>query len=164
MSYRQKCMATKAWHSSKHCYANQKYLKDFARGFKAGYMDVAAGGNGCTPAFPPREYWGWKYQSHEGQARVAAWFAGYPNGAMAAEKEGVGNWTQIQTSRGIQNQYVEHGLMPSEYNGMYPVPPIDPNFQPVAPNVELMNGEIIESSIIEESLDRPGLVPGLKTP
>ena len=154
MSYRQKCMATKAWHSRKHCYVNQKYLKDYSRGFKAGYMDVAAGRDGCTPAFPPREYWGWKYQSGEGQARVAAWFSGYPQGAMAAEKEGVGNWTQIQTSRGIQNEYVEHGRMPTEYNGIYPVPPFDQNFQSAMPNAEVLNGEVIETTIIEGTTEQ----------
>lgn len=157
MAYRQKCMATSAWHSHKHCYANQKYLKDFARGFKAGYMDVASGRDGCTPAFAPREYWGWKYQSREGQARVAAWFSGYPYGAMAAEKEGIGNWTQIQTSRGIQNEYVEHGRMPSELNGIYPVPPFDPNFQSTGPTSGFPNSEVIESTIIEGNSD--SLVP-----
>jgi hypothetical protein len=88
-------------------------------------MQVADGGDGCTPAFPPREYWGWKYQSHEGQARVAAWFSGFPHGARAAEEDGIGNWYQIQTSSNIQKQYSEHGLLPSEYNGIYPVPSFD---------------------------------------
>lgn len=164
MSYRQKCMATKAWHSRKHCYANQKYLKDFSRGFKAGYMDVAAGRDGCTPAFPPREYWGWKYQSSEGQARVAAWFSGYPQGAMAAEKEGVGNWTQIQTSRAIQSEYVEHGRMPTEYNGVYPVPPFDQNFQATMPHGEVLNGEVIETTIIEGSAEQRVPTTSLRIP
>jgi hypothetical protein len=148
MGYRHTCMASKAWHSRKHCYANQQYMKDFARGFKAGYMAVAAGGDGCTPAFPPREYWGWKYQSCEGQARVAAWFSGFPYGAQAAEQDGIGGWTQIQSSKGIQNQYVQHGHMPSEYNGMYPVPPIDPRFQ-ATPTSQVPAAEVIENSILE---------------
>jgi hypothetical protein len=164
MSYRQKCMATKAWHSRKHCYANQKYLKDFAQGFKAGYMDVAAGGNGCTPAFPPREYWGWKYQSSEGQARVAAWFSGYPYGAQAAEQEGVGNWTQIQTSKGIQNEYVEHGRMPSEYNGIYPVPPFDPNTHGMSSGHVIPHGDVIETTVLEGTLDPQANVPELRRP
>ncbi len=56
---------------------------------------VADGSDGCTPSFPPNTYWGWRYQSAEGQAKVAAWFSGYPHGARAAEEDGVGNWTQI---------------------------------------------------------------------
>lgn len=114
--------ARKAWSARSHCYANQKYVKDFARGFRAGYMDVADGGSGCTPTFPPREYWGWRYQSCEGQAKVAAWFSGFPHGAKAAEQDGVGNWSQIQTSASVQNQYAEHGLLNPEYSGMYPIP------------------------------------------
>lgn len=86
-------------------------------------MDVADGGTGCVPTFPPREYWGWKYQSCEGQARVAAWFAGYPHGARAAEEDGIGNYYQIQTSANIQHQYSQHGLMDPAYQGIYPVPP-----------------------------------------
>ncbi|MFO0013594.1 MAG: hypothetical protein ACK553_12680 [Planctomycetota bacterium] len=157
MGYRQKSMASKAWHNRKHCYANQRYLKEFSRGFKAGYMDVASGGTGCTPAFPPREYWGWKYQSCEGQSRVAAWFSGYPYGAQAAEQDGVGNWTQIQTSKAIQNEYVSHGRMPSDYNGIYPVPPIDPYAQQnVSPRQDLPRSEIIESSLIERTLEPSG--------
>jgi hypothetical protein len=148
MGYRHTAYASKAWHSRKHCYANQNYLKDFARGFKAGYISVADGGDGCTPAFPPREYWGWKYQSAEGQARVAAWFSGFPYGAKAAEEDGVGGWTQIQSSSRIQNQYVQHGRMPSEYNGMYPVPPIQANGSPL-PSRSVMSSEVIESSILE---------------
>jgi hypothetical protein len=164
MSYRQKCMATKAWHSRKHCYINQKNLKDFSRGFKAGYMDVAAGRDGCTPAFPPREYWGWKYQSCEGQARVAAWFSGYPQGAMAAEKEGVGNWTQIQTSRSIQSEYVQHGRMPTEFNGIYPVPSFDQNFQTAVQASELPSGEVVETTIIEERSERQVPTASLRIP
>lgn len=114
--------AKRAWKSRSHCYANQQHLKDFARGFRAGYVDVADGGTGCTPTFPPREYWGWKYQSAEGQAKVSAWFSGFPYGAQAAEEDGMGNYSQIQTSLAIQKQYAEHGLLNAEYAGIYPIP------------------------------------------
>lgn len=85
-------------------------------------MDVADGGTGCVPTFPPREYWGWKYQSCVGQERVAAWFAGYPHGARAAEEDGIGNYYQIQTSANIQHQYAQHGMLDPAYQGIYPVP------------------------------------------
>ena len=90
MGQRNKSSASKAWHCRKHHFCNEKYMKEFSQGFKAGYMDIADGGTGCTPAFPPREYWGWKYQSCEGQARVAAWYSGFPHGARAAEEDGIG--------------------------------------------------------------------------
>jgi hypothetical protein len=153
MVYRHKSMANKAWHSRKHAFVDQKYLFDFARGFKAGYRDVASGADGCTPAFPPREYWGWKYQSCEGQARVAAWFSGYPYGAQAAEQDGIGNWSQIQTSKGIQNTYANHGLMPTEYNGMYPVPNLDPDFRARKILENMPQAEVIESNVIEQDTE-----------
>ena len=122
MGQRNKSSASKAWHCRKHHFCNEKYMKEFSQGFKAGYMDIADGGTGCTPAFPPREYWGWKYQSCEGQARVAAWYSGYPHGARAADEEGIGHWTQIQTSSAIQHQYSQHGMLNAESSGMYPIP------------------------------------------
>ena len=122
MGQRNKSSASKAWHCRKHHFCNEKYLREFSQGFKAGYAEVADGGTGCSPAFPPREYWGWKYQSCEGQARVAAWYSGFPHGARAAEEEGIGNWTQIQTSSNIQQQYAQHGMLNQSNSGMYPIP------------------------------------------
>lgn len=121
MGQRIRSGASKAWHSRKHHFCNEKHLKEFSAGFKAGYADVADGGAGCSPAFPPREYWGWKYQSCEGQARVAAWFSGFPHGARAAEEEGVGNWTQLQTSTNIQHEYAANGKLNQSAAGMYPI-------------------------------------------
>jgi hypothetical protein len=132
MGYRNRSSSSKAWHCRKHHFCNQKYLKEFAAGFKAGYEDVADGGTGCTPSFPPREYWGWKYQSCEGQARVAAWFSGFPHGARAAEEEGIGHWTQIQSSSNVQQQYVQNGMLNATHSGIYPIPQSAvPNGMPV---------------------------------
>lgn len=161
MGFRNGSYAHKAWHARKHNFASQQYLKDFQRGFKAGYMDVANGGKGCTPTFPPREYWGWRYQSCEGQARVAAWFAGFPHGARAAEEDGVGQWHQIQSAARVQQEYVDHGLMPNEYNGMYPMPDI--RSPSALPNGTLLNRgampEVIESEVIET-----GVIPIPQSP
>lgn len=123
MNYRNEAWANKAWHRRKHQFCNERHFHEFCEGFRAGYMEIADGGNGCTPAFPPRQYWNWKYQSAEGQAKVAAWYAGYPHGARAAEEDGIGNWTQIQTSTGIQREYAQHGMLgPGQSPGMYPMP------------------------------------------
>ncbi len=151
MGYRNASNASRAWHRRKNQFCNEKYIKDFARGFKAGYTDVADGSSGCTPAFPPREYWGWKYQSCEGQARVAAWFAGYPHGAKAAEQDGIGFWNQMQTSSNIQHQFADHGLMPSEHVGMYPVPTVNPNC--VQPSC------LGDPSVLESTMETPSIVP-----
>lgn len=114
VGYRNSALAAKAWHEHKHCYANQPYIDHFEAGFRAGYESVAAGGNGCTPSIAPREYWGWKYQSPEGQAKVSAWFQGFPMGAKAAEEDGVGNWSQIPTMLS-QRQEVPPQLLDPEW-------------------------------------------------
>ena len=121
MGHRNRSSASKAWHCRKHHFCNEKYLKEFSQGFKAGYLGVSDGGTGCTPAFPPREYWGWKYQSCEGQARVAAWYSGYPHGSRAGEEDGNGHWTQIQSSSSIQQQYAQNGMLNQSASGMYPI-------------------------------------------
>ncbi|MEM7474597.1 MAG: hypothetical protein AAF483_06345 [Planctomycetota bacterium] len=118
---RNRSFAIKAWHRRKHNFCRERYLKDFAAGFRAGYEDVANGGGECTPAFPPQSYWGWEFQSAEGQARTAAWFAGYPHGARAAEEEGVASWSQVAMSAGFQSQCQQAGLFDHQ-GAVYPVP------------------------------------------
>lgn len=121
ISQRNSAWSARAWHLRKHHYCNEKYLDDFCAGFRAGYIDVASGSSGCTPAFPPQEYWGWKYQSAEGQGRVAAWFSGYPHGARAAEEDGIGHFTQIQMSSTTYDQYNQAGYGLPETQ-IYPIP------------------------------------------
>jgi hypothetical protein len=181
MSYRNEAWANKAWHRRKHHFCNEKHFHEFCEGFRAGYTGIADGGDGCSPSFPPRQYWSWKYQSAEGQEKVAAWFAGYPHGARAAEEDGIGNWTQIQTSTGIQSEYAKHGkLGPGQTVGMYPMPkatapaeelvraqPAGPVDAAVAGNKSLMNqdpsGLPIGTGIDAGNLD-PSNTPGASIP
>ena len=96
IGYRNSALAAKAWHRVKHCYKNRNYYNDFKAGFFDGYADVASGGPGCVPAVAPTTYWGWRYQSRDGQAAVNAYFEGYPLGVKAAEQDGVGHWGSIR--------------------------------------------------------------------
>lgn len=125
---RNRSWATKAWHKRKQNFCNQAYVNDFAAGFRQGYEDVANGSDGCTPATPPRSYWNWEFQSGEGQARTSAWFSGYPQGARAAEEDGVGNFAQMQLSSGLQSQFQQSGMLPKGAN-VYPIQP-SPNVIP----------------------------------
>ncbi len=127
--YRNSAWASRAWYARRPYFIGQPYLEDFGQGFRDGYQNVADGGDGCTPAFPSRKYWGWRYQSPEGQGKVAAWFAGYPVGVQAARDDGVGYWTQLQTSSGIQQEYIQSGMMPEHQMGMYPIPQ-QPSYMP----------------------------------
>lgn len=110
LGYRNSAWSARAWHERKDCFQKEAYLYHFRDGFRQGYEDVASGGNGCTPAFPPRSYWSWKFQSPEGQLRVSAWFAGYPHGARAAEEDGLGNYGQIQMSCQMEEACQQCGL------------------------------------------------------
>lgn len=96
IGYRNQVLAARAWHENKHCHANRGNQRDFKAGFMQGYIDVAKGGNGCAPSVAPESYWGWKYQSADGQNGVNAWFAGYPLGAQLAEQDGVNQWSNIR--------------------------------------------------------------------
>ena len=127
LGYRNSAWSARAWQEKKHCFQNQRYIKDFKAGFRQAYEDVAAGGNGCTPAFPPRSYWSWKYQSPEGQLKTGAWFAGYPMGAKAAEQDGLGTYHTVQCCGELEQSYQQRGMIP----GM-PAQPM-PQQQPAEP-------------------------------
>ena len=148
--------AKRAWNARSSCFQNQKHVKEFARGFRAGYMDVADGGTGCVPSFPPREYWGWRYQSCEGQAKVSAWFSGFPHGVRAAEEDGIGNYYQMQTSAGVQQQYAQHGMLDPAYQGIYPIPQTAvPNSPGNSGAKQVLSDTKLESSVqsIEPMID-----------
>ncbi len=98
VNYRNDAWAAKAWHCRKHRFGNRRNLSDLEAGFRAGYMSVAEGGNGCVPAVCPQAYWGFQYQDCNGQARMNSWFEGFPLGVAAAEEDGIGHWSQVPTS------------------------------------------------------------------
>ena len=96
--WRNRVWANRAYNARREMMDPGPYEADYRRGFVAGYTNVAQGGQGCTPSLPPRIYWSWRYQSAEGQVKVQAWYAGFPQGARAAEEDGVGNFYQIQVA------------------------------------------------------------------
>jgi hypothetical protein len=74
LGWRNHVWSKRAWYQQRHLFAAHPYVVDFGEGFRAGYLDVAGGGDGCVPVLPPRKYWSWRYQSPEGQAKTNAWF------------------------------------------------------------------------------------------
>lgn len=156
---RNRNFSAKAWHRRKHHFCNQKHIKDFSAGFRAGYEDVANGGGECTPAFPPQQYWGWEFQSAEGAQRTSAWFAGYPQGARAAEEDGVGNFTQMQMSTALQAQYQQSGTF--DHQGtVYPIP-TDATYGGAS-----MPGEIVvpQGQPVVEPVPMAPSIPGIDSP
>ncbi len=69
---------------------------DYGHGWKEGYLCVATGGSGHPPSVPPRQYWHPKYQSCKGQEAVAAWYAGFQEGAASAARAGVGQYHYLR--------------------------------------------------------------------
>lgn len=110
VNYRNRAWAARAWLCRKNRYANHCYPADLEAGFRQGYEDTAAGGSGCLPAVCPQSYWGWQYQSADGQSRMNAWFEGYPLGVQAAEQDGVGHWGNVGTA--FPNQPVAQAPLP----------------------------------------------------
>lgn len=121
MGWRNNVWSRQAWHEQKGYFADHPELRAFGQGFRDGYRDVAGGGSGCPPPVPPRKYWTWKYQTAEGQCKVAAWFEGYSHGARAAEEHGAGYFQDIQVSYAIETQYspeFQRGDYPNLHEGM----------------------------------------------
>ena len=88
LDWRNHVWSWQAWRARMHQFGGQPQFYSFGEGFRDGYQEVATGGDGCPPAIAPRRFWSYNYQSPEGQAKVAAWFAGYPYGVQAAREDG----------------------------------------------------------------------------
>lgn len=98
LNWRNHVWSWQAWRARMHQFAGQPQFFSFGEGFRDGYQEVASGGDGCPPAIPPRRFWSYRYQSPEGQAKVAAWFAGYPYGVQAAREDGAAGFRDVQIS------------------------------------------------------------------
>lgn len=134
VGHRNRAWAARAWHREKVHHGHRRHIADFRKGFMDAYAAVAEGGDGCTPAIAPSDYWGWKYQSAEGQEKVGAWFSGYPLGAAAAETDGLGNWSQIRSNFPQQVQlpaYQGDGPLPGP-GGPIPVIAVGSELAPTA--------------------------------
>jgi hypothetical protein len=58
--------------------------KDYVGGFEQAFVDVALGGDGAVPAYPPRPYWELWHRTPQGHAAAQHWFDGYAAGAQRA--------------------------------------------------------------------------------
>jgi hypothetical protein len=97
-SCRDKYRSYSAWWHWSPVYSGMECGSDFGSGFRAGYAGMATYGNSTVPALPPRTYWSPWYQSQYGQQQTQAWFDGYSHGVLAAEKDGVNQFSRIRTT------------------------------------------------------------------
>lgn len=135
--------AALAWHTEAHPEPSTPFKSYYARGWKDAFFDVANGSDGKPPILPPNQYWSPKYQNPAGHAKIRAWFAGYQDGAMAAERVGVREWNYIETgpprmpiNAGDAYEYeVPMGAEPVATPPGMPATPVGPNAPPVVPPV-----------------------------
>jgi hypothetical protein len=124
-----------AWYSSAGVPGRIHSGADYASGWRKGYYDVAMGGRGCPPSVPPEKYWGTKYQSSAGHQAIQSWYAGYQNGAIAADRAGANNWHDVPSMPG---EHVGPMSMPGGSSGMMieqGSPVSVPSDEPAAPSV-----------------------------
>jgi hypothetical protein len=84
--YAKKLQAWSAWHSAKGEVPENKNTRDFAKGYKAGFLDVARGGDGTAPPVAPKEYWSAKYSCGD-NCSVNLWYEGFYYGALHALRD-----------------------------------------------------------------------------
>jgi hypothetical protein len=114
INVRNRYLSKEAWESLRETNDCMNFESDFGRGFRAGYYDVANGGNGCPPPLPPQRYWSVRYMSLKGRERTEAWFAGYRYGAMVAQQDGIGTFLELPTSLPDESTRRELPLPPKE--------------------------------------------------
>ena len=114
---RNRVRAQYAWWQSRSVYDGMNNEGDFSSGYRAGYRRVAAGGDGAPPTLPPRRYWSPLFQSQGGQQQSVTWFDGFHHGALAAQQDGVDQYSQIATSISARDGWMSQDLMPQAIEG-----------------------------------------------
>lgn len=170
ISSRNRNAAYSAWKAARWDYWRQgvpyRTREHISRGFRQGYFDVAAGGSGKLPMFPPSSYWGVRYQNPAGNELVAAWFRGYRDGVMAAERDGVGYFNQIPSSSAPPqaNPYASGPIGPWNLDNLenVPAPPPGEPVMPVPPTLEAPNtvrSPTLQEDVPLKTLDLPATTP-----
>src|SRR5262249_28490925 len=88
-----RCLADKAWTDARRACPGEKFSKDYAKGFKRGYVEtIDRNGTPLPPSMPPYCYRAWHYQSPAGHEAIDEWFSGYRHGAAVAVASGYRDW------------------------------------------------------------------------
>lgn len=91
--------AREAW---AHCAARPKVSHHYACGYKDGFADyLHAGPRPEPPALPPHHYWWFGFQTAEGHAAIEEWYAGFRDGAAAAEASGLRGLVVVPTQSNL---------------------------------------------------------------
>jgi hypothetical protein len=82
----QKIRTNQAWHAYDGCH-DECFSCDYRQGWKAGYLDVATGGEGCPPLIAPKRYWKPPVFTHHDPSARDEWYCGYQDGAACAKTQ-----------------------------------------------------------------------------
>jgi hypothetical protein len=88
MLCRDRRRADAAWRDVVRSCPEQSCSKDYALGFKEGYVHYLEVGTGQPPAVPPSRYRLTCYQNPAGVAAIEDWFAGFRHGADVGRASG----------------------------------------------------------------------------
>lgn len=82
----QKIRTHQAWNSYNRCH-DECFTCDYRDGWKAGYFDVATGGEGIPPVIAPKRYWKPPVFFQHDPSRRDDWYCGYQDGAACAKTQ-----------------------------------------------------------------------------
>jgi hypothetical protein len=82
----QKIRTKQAWHEFNSCH-DRYFTADYSGGWKAGFYDVATGGEGCPPVIAPRKYWKPPVLVEYDPTRRDDWYCGFQDGAAYAKTQ-----------------------------------------------------------------------------
>ena len=82
----QKARAKAAWRCVPDQVKQHCYPKDYEKGWKDGFYDVATGGKGCPPVVAPQEYWRPEQILENCDNRRHAYYHGFQDGAACASR------------------------------------------------------------------------------
>ncbi len=108
----QKIRTGQAWHEFDGC-NDECFTGDYKIGWKAGYYDVATGGDGQPPLIAPKKYWKPPVFIEHDPSRRNEWYAGFQDGASCAKCQPDHHF--LQTFLPEQTQYVSHAASPGSH-------------------------------------------------
>jgi hypothetical protein len=151
ISTKNHCWSQMAWSQVSCNYSNEPkpIRKNFGDGWRRGYYDVAGGASGKIPLFPPVKYWGACKGNPLGHSEMDAWFAGYREGAAAAQADNVGFWVQIPMSHdpvALKRSHIEEAIRAIHQAEQVPAPRPNDENGPPAPEGPLPAPEILPPS------------------
>ena len=92
-------LARSSWEAVRANEDCRGFPKDYAEGFKDGFVDyLQFGGSGRPPFVPPKRYWGPRYRTPAGYRAIEDWYAGFRYGVEAAHHSGYRQWVTLPSA------------------------------------------------------------------